>query len=326
MIVTYCTRVRKVVRGLENRWFILGIVMGVAMTGSMSVSADLSEIVAGKVEKVADGFQFTEGPVWHPDGYLLFSDIPANQIIKWTPGGKVDVFREPSGNSNGLTFDRQGRLVACEHGNRRVSRTEKDGAIVTLADRFEGKRLNSPNDLCVRSDGTIYFTDPDYGTPEGQKDLDFQGVYRISPDGNLLLEARVRFRKPNGLALSPDERVLYVNDTEGRNVRAFDVKPDGSLVNDRILIQGPPLSGTDGMKVDVKGNLYVTAGGVWVIDPAGKHLGTIEVPERPANCAFGDADNKTLYITARTGLYRVRLKIQGVRVIPGTSGVGSGSK
>ncbi|MFH1743867.1 MAG: SMP-30/gluconolactonase/LRE family protein, partial [bacterium] len=289
--------------------------------------ADLSDIVAGEVEKVAGGFKFTEGPVWHPDGYLLFSDIPADQIIKWTDVDTFEVFREPSGKSNGLTFDRQGRLVACEHGNRRVSRTEKDGSIVMLVDQYEGKRFNSPNDICIRSDGTIYFTDPDYGTPEGEKDLDFQGVYRISPDGKLFLEVKKDFRKPNGLALSPDESVLYVNDTEGDNVRTFDVQPDGSLTNDRVLIQGPPLDGTDGMKVDVKGNMYVTADGVWVIDASGKHLGTIPVPERPANCAFGDSDNKALYITARNSLYRVRLKIPGIQVLAKGSGTkGSGSK
>jgi sugar lactone lactonase YvrE len=326
MIPTHCTKVRRLVRGLEGRWLILGIILGLTLSGSVNASADLSMIVAGEVEKVAGGFQFVEGPVWHPGGYLLFSDIPANKIVKWTPSGKAEVFREPSGQSNGLTFDRQGRLIACEHGNRRVSRTEKDGSIVTLADKFEGKRLNSPNDLCARSDGTIYFTDPDYGTPKGQKELDFQGVYRISPDGKLFLEAKERFLKPNGLALSPDERVLYVDDTEAGNVRAFDVKPDGALANDRILIQGPPLGGTDGMKVDVQGNLYVTADGVWVIDSSGNHLGTIKIPERPANCAFGDPDNKTLYITARNGLYRVRLKIQGVRVLPETSGTGSDTK
>ncbi len=301
-----------VITSWKSKSWMLAVMLGVTVTGGMNVCADLSDVVAGDVEKVADGFQFTEGPVWHPDGYLLFSDIPANQIIKWWPGGQ-EVFREPSGNSNGLTFDPQGRLLACEHGNRRVSRTEKDGSIVTLAHKYEGKRLNSPNDLCVRSDGTIYFTDPDYGTPKGEKDLEFQGVYRIDTEGKLHLEAKEGFRKPNGTALSPDQKILYVDDTEVGVVHAFDVQADGSLKNERILIEIPP-RGLDGMKVDTKGNLYVTArDGVWVIDSSGTHLGTIKVPENPANCAFGDKDNKTLYLTARNGLYRVRLKIEGIR-------------
>jgi len=303
------------VGGRKEKSWILALVLGVSISGGMNVSADLSEVVAGEVEKVADGFQFTEGPVWHSDGYLLFSDIPANQIVKWLAGGR-EVFREPSGNSNGLTFDPQGRLLACEHGNRRVSRTNKDGSIVTLADTYNGKRLNSPNDLCVRSDGTIYFTDPDYGTPRGEKDLDFQGVYRIDTEEKLHLEAKEGFRKPNGTALSPDQKILYVDDTEVGVVHAFDVQADGSLKNDRVLIEIPP-RGLDGMKVDTKGNLYVTArDGVWVVDSSGNHLGTIEVPETPANCAFGDQDNKTLYITARHTLYRVRLKVPGIRVLP----------
>jgi len=315
MVLDYLLSGRKSGSGLRSNLLVLGVFIGVGMHVSMSTSAQLTEIVAGDVEKVASGFQFTEGAVWHPEGYLLFSDIPANRIMKWTPDGKVGVFREPSGNSNGLTLDRQGRLIACEHGNRRVSRTEKDGSIVTLADRFEGKRLNSPNDLCVRSDGTIYFTDPPYGIRPNEQELNFQGVFRISPEGKLHLGAKEGFLRPNGLALAPDESVLYVDDTEARNIRAFDVRPDGSLANDRVFIQ-VPAGVTDGMKVDVEGNLYVTAAdGVWVIDASGKHLGTIQVPEQPANCAFGGADNKSLYITARGGLYRVRLETQGIRVV-----------
>ncbi|MCW3978330.1 MAG: SMP-30/gluconolactonase/LRE family protein, partial [Candidatus Bathyarchaeota archaeon] len=190
------------------------------------------------VEKVAGGFEFTEGPVWVPDGYLLFSDIPASTIYRWTPGSvSAEVFRAPSGRSNGLTLDREGRLLACEH-DRRLSRTEGDGSVVTLAERYEGKLLNSPNDVVVRSDGSIYFTDPPYGLPrqEEGRELDFNGVYRLAPDGALTL-LDDSFDRPNGLAFSPDERVLYVNDSRRGHIRAFDVRADGTLSNGRVFAE-----------------------------------------------------------------------------------------
>jgi gluconolactonase len=275
-----------------------------------------------RLEKVADGFQFTEGPVWNPAGFLLFSDIPANQIVKFVPGAAPTAFRTPSGNSNGLTYDRAGRLLACEHSNRRVTRQEADGSLTVLASSYDGKKLNSPNDIVVRSDGTIYFTDPPYGIREEQKELPFQGVYKISPEGKLTLLAQ-DFDRPNGIALSPDEKTLYVDDSARLHVRAFAVAPDGSISHGRILAelksarQGVP----DGMKVDRKGNLYVTGpGGVWVFDKRGKHLGTILMAELPANCGWGDADYRTLYLTARTGLYRIRLKIPGFITYPTTMG------
>lgn len=275
-----------------------------------------------RLEKVADGFQFTEGPVWNPAGFLLFSDIPANQIVKFVPGAAPTAFRTPSGNSNGLTYDRAGRLLACEHSNRRVTRQEADGSLTVLASSYDGKKLNSPNDIVVRSDGTIYFTDPPYGIREEQKELPFQGVYKISPEGKLTLLAQ-DFDRPNGIALSPDEKTLYVDDSARLHVRAFAVAPDGSISHGRILAelksarQGVP----DGMKVDRKGNLYVTGpGGVWVFDKRGKHLGTILMAELPANCGWGDADYRTLYLTARTGLYRIRLKIPGFITYPTAMG------
>jgi gluconolactonase len=275
-----------------------------------------------RLEKVADGFQFTEGPVWNPAGFLLFSDIPANQIVKFVPGAAPTAFRTPSGNSNGLTYDRAGRLLACEHSNRRVTRQEADGSLTVLASSYDGKKLNSPNDIVVSSDGTIYFTDPPYGIREEQKELPFQGVYKISPEGKLTLLAQ-DFDRPNGIALSPDEKTLYVDDSARLHVRAFDVAPDGSISHGRILAelksarQGVP----DGMKVDRKGNLYVTGpGGVWVFDKRGKHLGTILMAELPANCGWGDVDYRTLYLTARTGLYRVRLRIPGFITYPTTMG------
>ncbi len=268
-----------------------------------------------EVEKVAGDFEFTEGPVWHPDGFLLFSDIPANTIYKWQPGQKTEIFRQPSGNANGNTLDRSGRLVTAEHGNRRISLTEKDGQIATLASHYQGKRLNSPNDLAVKSDGSIYFTDPPYGIKSEQEELGFYGVYRLASDGTLTLLVD-DFVRPNGIAFSPDETKLYVNDSETGHIRVFDVKPDGMLENGKLFAELKPPSeegAADGMKVDIKGNVYSTgSGGVWIFSPNGDLLGIIETPEAPANLAWGDSDYQTLYITARKSLYRIRLKIPGM--------------
>lgn len=269
-----------------------------------------------KVEKVAGGLQFTEGPVWHPKGFLLFSDIPANTIYQWTPDKKIKVFRRPSGKANGNTLDREGRLITGEHSNRRVSRTDKNGKIVTLAHQYEGKRLNSPNDLAVKSDGSIYFTDPPYGIKPEQEELGFYGVYRLAPNGKLTLLVKDIFR-PNGIVFSPDEKRLYVNDSEQGYIRVFDVKSNGTLENGKLFaeLKDPNQKGVpDGMKVDQEGNVYSTGpGGVWIFSPSGNLLGKIEVPEVAANIAWGDRDYKTLYITASNSLYRIRLKISGVR-------------
>ncbi len=263
---------------------------------------------------VVDGLKFTEGPVWHPEGYLVFSDIPADTIYRLTDEGARE-FRRPSGKSNGLAFDREGRLLACEHGNRRVSRTEADGTVVALATHYEGKRLNSPNDLCLHSDGSVYFTDPPYGLEGRKQELAFAGVFRIAPDGSLSVLA-TDFTKPNGIALSPDERTIYVADTERQLVMAYDVSADGRLENQRefVRLKTPNRwSGPDGMKVDVQGNLYVTSpGGVWVYTPEGKLLTMIALPEIPTNCAFGGADGRTLYITAGDGVYAARVEHQGL--------------
>ena len=265
-------------------------------------------------EKLIGDLQFTEGPVWHPDGYLLFSDIPANRIIKYASDGTVDTYLQPSRNSNGLTFDHDLRLVACEHTGRRVSRQGDDGQMETVVSHWDGKRLNSPNDLMVHSSGSVFFTDPPYGIQQEEAEIGFNGVYRVDLNGSItLLESD--FGRPNGLAFSPDESILYVDDTERRNVRAFNVNEDLSLSGDRVFIdmdvaeQGSP----DGMKVDTSGNLYVTgAGGVWVISATGDHLGTIVLPELPANVGFGGDDYKTLFVTARTSLYSVRVSIPGI--------------
>jgi gluconolactonase len=285
-----------------------------------------------KVEKIAGGFAFTEGPVWTHEGYLLFSDIPNNVIRKWTPGG-LSIFREHSGysgtdapagayiGSNGLTIDQQGRLTICETGNRRVTRLERDGTITVLADRYGGKRLNSPNDLVYRSDGWLYFTDPPHGLPkedqDPKKELAFNGIYRVKGKELQLLSSELS--RPNGIAFSPDEKFLYVSNSDARRKiwMRFDVQPDGTLAKGTVFVdvtaetaEGLP----DGMKVDEQGNLYCTGpGGVWILSPDGKHLGTIVAPEIPANVGWGGKDGKTLFITARTSVYRIEMKVRGVR-------------
>jgi gluconolactonase len=273
-----------------------------------------------KLEHIATGFSFTEGPVWCGN-YLLFSDIPKNRIVKYkmlAEGPEVNTFRSPSGNSNGLTLDATKRLVACEHGTRRVTRTETDGTIKVLADSYQGHRLNSPNDVVVRSDGSTYFTDPPYGLKDGKtwKELPFNGVYRITYGGEVELLVD-DFDRPNGLAFSPDENTLYIDDTMRKHIRAFDVNPDGGLSNGRIFadLKAEEPGAPDGMKVDCHGNVYCTGpGGIWIIDSAKNCLGRILLPEIPANLAWGDADWKTLYITARTSLYKIRLNIPGIAV------------
>ncbi|MCA9412995.1 MAG: SMP-30/gluconolactonase/LRE family protein [Candidatus Omnitrophica bacterium] len=258
-------------------------------------------------------FKFTEGPVWNTAGFLLFSDIPANRIYKWEAGKESEVFRDPSHNSNGLTYDREGRLIACEHGSRRVTRTLQDGTIEVLAEEYDGKKLNSPNDAVVAGDGTIYFTDPPYGVTEEKRELDFQGVYRIDPSGDLHLEHK-GLDRPNGIGLSPDGKTLYVADTNDQ-LYSFDVQSNGEL-SDPNKFGDQPLKGGDGLSVDKEGNIWATGtGGVWVYASDGKYIGRLDTPEGPANCCFGGKDGKDLYITARTSLYLVRTKVEGMRAM-----------
>ncbi len=274
-----------------------------------------------QIEQIGTGCQFTEGPLWNvKEKFLLFSDIPANQMKKWTPESGITTFRDPSGKSNGLTYDKQGRLIACEHANRRVSRTEAEGTVVTIASHYNSKRLNSPNDVVVKLDGSIYFTDPPYGLTaaygvEGKQELDFQGVYRLSSDGTLTLLV-ADFDRPNGLCFSPDESILYINDTARMHIRAFDFRRDGTLANGRVFAEEQGTNGApDGMKVDERGNVYVTGpGGIWVFNPSGAHLGVIQTPEKAANLAWGGDDWGTLFITASTSIYRVQLKVSGIPV------------
>lgn len=273
-----------------------------------------TDLQTSDVIQLATGFEFVEGPVWHKDGYWLFSDIPSNRIHTVTPQGDVSIYREPADNSNGLTFDASGQLLACEHGSRRVSITTGNGQVSILADTFAGKRLNSPNDIVCHSSGAIYFTDPPYGITLDQMEQPCSGVYRLASDGITCVIDD--FERPNGLAFAPDEAVLYIDDSHYEHIRAFDVAADGSLHNDRIfadLAHAQPGS-PDGLKVDQAGNVYTTnALGIWVHNALGKFLGLIATPEVPANCAWGE-DGQTLFITARTSVYTVRVRVPGIPV------------
>jgi len=270
-------------------------------------------------ELVGDGFDFTEGPIWVPEqGCLLFSDIPANIIYKWTPDGGMVEYRNPSNHSNGLTLDNEDRLLSCEHSGRRVS-IEVNGEVQTLVDSYEGKKLNSPNDLVVCKNGDIIFTDPPYGLSsqhgvQAEAELDFLGVYRLpagSSEPVLLVDD---FERPNGLAITPDEKTLYVDDTARGHIRVFDVQDDGSIANGRVLceLKGDEPGAPDGLKLDLNGNLYCTGpGAVWVFNPQGDLLGKIISPQSAANLNWGGDDRKTLFFTARTAVYSVLCKVGG---------------
>jgi gluconolactonase len=292
---------------------ILAVLLAAAALAQPAVTppaAPAAGVFEGEPERIATGFQFTEGPLWRPTGVMLFSDIPANRIYRLEADGRTTVWRADSGSSNGLTLDREGRLLACEHGTRRVSVTLRSGAVEALAERWEGRRFNSPNDAARRAaDGSVYVTDLLYGLGTRPREIDFQGVFRVAPDGHVDCLAR-DFRTPNGIAFAPDEKALYVTDTEANQVRIFAVQPDGSLADGRVLAE---VKTPDGMKVDRAGRLFVTSGdGIVVLSPAGARLAVLAFPETPANCAFGGADGMTLYVTARTSLYRARLLTPGI--------------
>jgi len=283
------------------------------------MAEDLSGIVEStRPERLATGFVFTEGPVWHPDGYLLFVDLHRNLIFRLAPDGQPEVVRTNSGRSNGLTLDLQGRLLMCESDNGRVTRMADDGKITSIADRWEGTRLKGPNDVVCRSDGSIYFTNPGGNLEPSVRAIDISGVHRVAPDETLsVVISEMEF--PNGLAFSPDEGVLYVsNSQEAMHVAAFDVRADGSMANGRVFADmskdesdGVP----DGMKVGVEGRVYCTGpGGCWVFDSTGKRLGLIRLPEIPANCAWGGPENRTMFFTARTSVYSMRMRTPGTAV------------
>ncbi|MEX0761878.1 MAG: SMP-30/gluconolactonase/LRE family protein [Dehalococcoidia bacterium] len=280
-----------------------------------------------KLTEIATGMKFSEGTTYVPDGdYVIWSDIPNNRIMRWSEKEGTSVFRQPSGNANGNTVDRDGRIISCETSGRRVSRTEHDGTVVSIADRYNDGRLTSPNDVCVKSDGSVWFTDPDYGFlhPElghGDKpEQDHNRVYRLDPGSGELGAVSEDFDKPNGIAFSPDESILYVGDT-GRThgefrphrLMAFDVLEGHTLANPRVFAVVDPWV-PDGFRVDVDGNVYVTAGdGVQVFTPGGDMIGKIHTPEVAANCAFGRADYDTLFIAATSSVWSVRLNTAGAR-------------
>ena len=279
-----------------------------------------------QITQVATGFQFTEGPIWMPDGSLHFSDMPADKRRRWHPRDEVRVVRDPSNKCNGMTLDHQGSLIVCEHSTSSVVRELRSGARVTLASHWQGKELNSPNDVVVASDGSVLFTDPTYGrmpvfgVPR-EPELAIRGVYRVRPDSGDLQLLADDFEQPNGLCFSPGESLLYVNDTARAHVRVFEVGNDGWLQNGKVFAENISADEecsdglVDGMKVDELGNLYVTGpGGIWVFSPDGTRLGTLFVPEQVSNMNWGDQDWKTLYVTASTSVYRIRMKVSGNRL------------
>jgi gluconolactonase len=349
---------------MKNHWINLPLAMVLAMSilglagsdfptvGSIErLDPALDTVLAenAKVERVANGFKWTEGPVWVRGGHLLFAEIPSNSIMKWTRDGKVSTFMHPSGytaseafngpepGTNGMTLDKRGRLTVAGHAARSVFRleaTEKNAQMTILADHYQGKRFNSPNDLVYHSDGSLYFTDPPYGLPtqsdtDPKKELPFNGVFRLphalsheagAPPDNAKLELIIKdLTRPNGIALSPDEKHLYiaVSDPQKKVWMRYDLASDGSVTNGKVFFDATAETADglpDGIKVDRKGNLYGSGpGGLWIFSPEGKHLGTLKLPEKMANCNWGGADGRTLYVTASSSVYRIRLKVPGLR-------------
>jgi gluconolactonase len=288
------------------------------MLATLALCLTLPQAVVNPAEKVtlaSQGYQFTEGAIWTRQGKLLFSDIPANTIYELS-GDKGVVYRKPSNNANGNQIDREGRLVTCEHGTRRVTRTDlRDGTFTVLADRFNGMRFNSPNDLVVGKDGSIYFTDPPHGISRDKSELGYNGVYRIRPTGTVQLLTK-DVTQPNGIALSPDEKTLYVADDSKALIRSFEFGPGRELTHGKVFYAwtNKAAGWADGMRVDTLGNIWATGpGGVSVISPAGQLITTIAIPKIPTNVAWGDRDAKTLYITAQDSVYRLRTNVVGLR-------------
>lgn len=278
-----------------------------ALTAVLLYAQDFTDI---KIEHLAHGLTWTEGPAWSArDNYLIFSDTPADRLYKWVPGQEPAVFREHAGGPSGNAFDQEGRLYTCEARARRVTRTDKKGAVEVLADRFDGKRLNAPNDLVVAKNGHVYFTDPAFGSQQDHRELDFYGVYHLPPRGPLKLAAKWTTR-PNGIALSPNGRVLYVVDSDEGNVRAYDLDRAGDASNERVAIAKIP-GVPGGIRTDEKGDLYVAGKGIGIYSADGKLLHTIELSGPASNCGFGEADFKTLFLTTGPEVFRVRLGVKG---------------
>jgi gluconolactonase len=293
---------------------IWSVAMSDSETFDIRSAQEFGRVVApeAKLEKLAGDLRFTEGPVWlgGDDGYLVFSDIPAQRLYRWSPKDGLSVFRENSNGANGNTLDRAGHLVTCEHSSRQVTRTDSDGAVDVIAADYQGKKFNSPNDVVVKSDGCVYFTDPDYGLRDKSKrEVPKNYVFRLDPARGEVRAIADDFDMPNGLCFSPDEKLLYIADSgKPRHIRVFEVQADGSIANGRVFCaidKGVP----DGIRTDAEGRVYSSAGdGVQVFTPAGGLIGKILVPESPANLCLGGPGKKTLFITARTSLYAIRLK------------------
>jgi gluconolactonase len=276
------------------------------LTASLALAQDFSDI---RVETIARDMHYAEGPIWSLEGFLLFSDTVTDRIEKWAPGKGISEFASRAGGANGNAFDEQGRLYTCEFRERRVTRTAKNGKTDVLAERYEGKRLNAPNDIVVRRDGNVYFTDPAFGNQQDSRELDFYGVFRLNTRGELEAVAKWKTR-PNGIALSPNGRLLYIADSDERQVRVFDLDRGGSASNARVFI--PKVEGVPGgLRTDVKGNVYVAAKYLSVYTPQGELLNDIHLSQSPSNLAFGDPDFSTLYITARNAVYRIRIGVKG---------------
>lgn len=286
-------------RARIGRWTLL-------LIAATAAAQDFSDI---KVEKVVTGLHYGEGPVWSPEGFLLFSDTVTNKLLKLAPGQKAAEFGEIAGGPIGNAYDSQGRLYTCEFRERRVTRTAKSGKVETIAGRFEGKRLNAPNDIVVRRDGHVYFTDPAFGNQQDTAELAFYGVFHITPKGELEAIARLKTR-PNGIALSPNGKTLYVTDSDARCVRVYELDRAGGAPEGRILVDKTP-GVPDGIRTDEKGNLWIAAEALLAYSPQGKLLGRVGMPETPSNLTFGDGDLESIYVTARTSIYRVRLGVKG---------------
>ena len=282
------------------------IVAASLVLGWLAFSQEFAQL---RMDLVAKDYTYTEGPAWSKDGYLIFSDTPGNQLLKWIPGHPAEVFRENANGPSGNAFDVEGRLYTCETRTRRVTRTDKSGKVDVLVDKFEGKRLNAPNDIVVAKAGNVYFTDPAFGWQSDSRELDFYGVFQIPVKGGLKVVARSKGR-PNGIALSPSGKVLYVSNSDERNVRAYDIDKNGDASNERILIDkvdGIP----GGLCVDEKGQLFVAARGVAIYSPEGKLVHTIATHNPASNCGFAEGDLKSLMITSRGELFRTRLEVKG---------------
>jgi len=287
-------------KGVACRWLLI------AAAAQFLIAQDTNHF---QVQVLAKGYTYTDGPAWSKDGFLIFSDTPADKLLKWIPGQMPTVFRENAEGPAGNAFDSQGRLYTCETRARRVTRTDRKGGIEVLADRWEGKRLNAPNDIVVGRNDHVYFTDPAFGSQADHRELDFYGVYHVPPKGPLEIVAKLDGR-PNGIALSPNGHVLYVTNSDARSVLAYELDHNGRPANQRTLVADTGAV-PDGIRVDDKGNLYVAAGGIKIYTPAGQLLDTIPVSDPPSNCGFGEADGQSIFITARRSVYRVRVQVKG---------------